>query len=208
MSKLEPNPDKIKSYKLTFSFTIGILMALLIIVFTFLFIIFPELQAIWIYISALLGVSGTIYSALLISQNLKQTNLKDSLKHSYEITTHLNSPEFMKVRKLIYENLLEGKVASNQVATYISSDNEREYSVKTVLNTLEIMSTSIKTGLADEKYLFDIMQCIVNDYFVHTKPYIDYLRVNRNSSTLFIELELLNKAWNNNVLLSTGEKIE
>jgi Domain of unknown function (DUF4760) len=202
------NQNKTKNIKsisqIHFVCTVGILTLFAFIV---LKLIYPQYTSLYYYFLLLIAVFGLIFSLILIGYNLFNIQNNSKLQHSYEITIRLNSKEFMEVRKLIYENLMEGKISHSEVAEFISSSNEREYLVKTILNALEIMSTSIKLGLANEKYLYDVMKDIVKAYFYHTQPYIEYLRKTKESPSLFEELEQLYNNWNARVYLSSNNKI-
>jgi hypothetical protein len=208
MTYLKRNPLKFKTISFKFSLTLGLILFFFIFILIIAFVIFPEYKNILIFSSALLGAGGTIYSALTIAQNIKLTNLKDALKHSFDISLKIISEDLMESREFLNKHIMEGKIPNSEIPKFIMEEKSREQKVILILNYFEGVATSIKYGMAEEKYLYDFLQYFLIVLYERTKPYIEQKRILSNYPDGFIELENLYNSWRNKVYYSNGEKIK
>ena len=188
--------------KLNVVVTFALLLAIAVIVLTWIFAAKPSWQPAMKFLGAATGVAAGILSAYYIGSGLKvtieqrdQSLLDEKISRAFKFARSWNDPNLTDLRAKWRAVLDEVDGKTGDEVCHILTDHAKRTVATDVLNLFEELAYAARSGVADIETLRNVLRSIVERYFSAMEPWITRHRRDKHQPTAFEHLEWLRNEW-------------
>lgn len=137
-------------------------------------------------------------------RRLHQEKLSFDFEHFYQ-----NDPQLKGHRDNLNALYKKNRKTKIDVKTFADIDNDSDYSksIMFVLNTWERCAHSIKEGILDEDYLFNVFHIIAIRAYENLEEYIDERRKRKGSEDVYLNFRWLVTRWKIRRILEENKEL-
>ncbi len=135
----------------------------------------PNLNSLIEAMSTALATAAVIGAAFIAIRQLSETSQSRYMEVADKLFSELNSPGNIEARRIIYQNLHNGKTKKS-----VNLTDEEKTAIKTVLNSLDKVAFLTQSGWIPEGLVMPWMHPMVAKSWEKLEPYVVHERKTRN----------------------------
>jgi hypothetical protein len=194
-----PKPGRIAVWQIQIPvvITAGGVLALLILVLTFLFWQFPSSRDVITFFAISSAGAAALVNAIYLGSSIRLDVERRRKEAAFALMDGWNRPEYFHCRKTFTKLVDAFQAGRADSARQVIDNEEHNQNIRAVLNFLEQVAIAIRMEHADHEMLRKAFEGIVVKGFAAAHQWIIDRRSTSERKNLFVELEWLSNEWKN-----------